>query len=167
MRLLQSGRTTAAVLAEKLEVSQRTVLRDIEALSEAGIPVYATRGPLGGFQLLDGYVFDLIGHDRSTPRRQSGAQRARVRITPQGCRLAAVLRRLPTLRVRATSSADSDGWLEASFAVGNTDGTIVDILSLGEHIEVLAPRQLRDQVAERVRRTAQLYACERSPRSRS
>src|SRR6516164_9855787 len=58
--LLQArGRMTAAQLAAELEVSPRTVLRDIEALSAAGIPVYAMRGSQGGFQLIDGFRSDL------------------------------------------------------------------------------------------------------------
>ena len=48
--VLQNGhRFTTAELAERLGVSQRTVLRDIEALSGAGVPVYGVRGPGGGF----------------------------------------------------------------------------------------------------------------------
>jgi predicted DNA-binding transcriptional regulator YafY len=60
--LLRSrGRVTAPVLARELEVSTRTVLRDIEALSAAGIPVYAERGRAGGFALLPGFSTDLTG----------------------------------------------------------------------------------------------------------
>ena len=48
--LLQArGRVSTRELASELEVSERTILRDIEALSGAGIPVYAVRGRLGGF----------------------------------------------------------------------------------------------------------------------
>ena len=60
--LLQArGQTTAADLARELEVSVRTIYRDLEALSAAGVPVYAEPGPGGGCQLLDGYRFPLRG----------------------------------------------------------------------------------------------------------
>ncbi|MQY20408.1 helix-turn-helix transcriptional regulator [Nocardia macrotermitis] len=61
MLLQKRERLTAAAIAAELEVSERTILRDIEALSLSGVPVYAERGRNGGFALLPGYRTDLTG----------------------------------------------------------------------------------------------------------
>jgi predicted DNA-binding transcriptional regulator YafY len=60
--LLQTrGQLTAAELAARLEVSERTIQRDIEALADAGVPVEAMRGPAGGYRLSGGYRTKLTG----------------------------------------------------------------------------------------------------------
>ena len=62
MMLLQTrGQMTAEELSVELEVSKRTIYRDIEALSIAGVPVYASGGPGGGYALLDSYRTSLTG----------------------------------------------------------------------------------------------------------
>jgi predicted DNA-binding transcriptional regulator YafY len=69
LMLLQArGRMTARELSERLEVSERTVYRDISALGMAGIPVYAERGPGGGCMLSEGYRTNLTGLSEAEAR---------------------------------------------------------------------------------------------------
>ena len=56
--LLDKGRATAPELAEHFEVSVRTIYRDIDTLSGAGIPIYAETGRNGGIYLMKGFVLD-------------------------------------------------------------------------------------------------------------
>ncbi|MFD7396902.1 helix-turn-helix transcriptional regulator [Streptomyces virginiae] len=76
--LRRHGRLTADTLARELQVSTRTVLRDIEALSAAGVPVYAERGRHGGFSLLPGFRTELTGlnHDEALALLAAGSGRS-------------------------------------------------------------------------------------------
>jgi predicted DNA-binding transcriptional regulator YafY len=155
--LLQSqGRLTGAELAARLEVSRRTVLRDIEALSGAGVPIYSVHGPGGGFALLDEQLpLPAVGIGWRAPRRR--AQQARARVAPEGATLAAVLGRLQPLRPRPDAVTDSRGWTEVSFRWHSLEHTAADVLSLGPLIEITHPPELRSVVAALAGRTHALY----------
>ena len=56
--LLENGKSSAPELAKRFEVSTRTIYRDLDAISAAGIPIYATQGKGGGISLLENYVLD-------------------------------------------------------------------------------------------------------------
>ncbi|WP_277213236.1 helix-turn-helix transcriptional regulator [Isoptericola croceus] len=93
--LRQRGRLTAETLAHELEVSTRTVLRDIEALSAAGVPVYAERGRHGGFALLPGFRTELTGlnHDEALALLTAGSGRGE-QVFGLGSALASAMRKV-------------------------------------------------------------------------
>lgn len=157
--LQRRGRVTAAQLAVELEVSQRTILRDIDELSAAGVPVYAVRGPGGGFQLLEGFSHSLPDPTdwKPKPRRAGPARRATIRISPHGRRLAAVLGLLQPLRLDRTVQPDDNGWLQGTFRLATIEAAAIDVLSLSPDVEVLAPAALRSEIAGRLRRATDLY----------
>lgn len=73
--LLERERMTADGLAEALGVSVRTVYRDVEALSNAGVPVCTTQGKGGGVALMEGYVLDQSAFSREEQRMLLGSLR--------------------------------------------------------------------------------------------
>jgi predicted DNA-binding transcriptional regulator YafY len=93
--LRQRGRLTADTLARELEVSTRTVLRDIEALSAAGVPVYAERGRHGGFALSPGFRTELTGlnHDEALALLTAGSGRGEL-VFGLGSALASAMRKV-------------------------------------------------------------------------
>ncbi len=159
LRALQTqGRMTARELAATLEVSERTIYRDIEALSGAGVPVYAVRGARGGFELLrrTGVEHGVIDPWPSSLAPGRGT-RVTVRLSPQGRRLAAVLGSPAGLRTRGVAAAGS-GWVEATFRIESHESALHDLLALGADVEVLRPAALRALMAQTAGRIAALHA---------
>ncbi len=124
LMLLQSrGRMTAGELAGELEVSARTIYRDLDALSAAGVPVYAERGPGGGCALLDSYRTTLTGLTQDevralfmlsipAPLAELGVDQE---LQQALLKLSAALpatRRRDEERVRQRIHLDSSGWFE-------------------------------------------------------
>lgn len=122
--LLQSRPSmTAAELARELEVSERTITRDAQALSEAGVPVYADRGRAGGYRLIGGYRTRLTGLARGEAEalflsgvpgalREMGLEDA-----SSAARLKVSAALLPSLRDASRTAAqrfhlDAPGWFQ-------------------------------------------------------
>jgi predicted DNA-binding transcriptional regulator YafY len=78
---LQQRPETAQSLADKFEVSRRTILRDMQALAEMGVPVWAESGPAGGFRLMEGYRLPPLQLDRQEALTVLLALRALTRLS--------------------------------------------------------------------------------------
>lgn len=124
------GQLTAAALAAELEVSTRTVLRDIDALSAAGIPVYAERGRDGGFALLPGFSTDLTG---LTPDEAVALLTAQSSATPDALGLGPAFASAIRKVVAALPASTRPGATEAAGRV------LVDPLSGGWTRRTLSP----------------------------
>jgi predicted DNA-binding transcriptional regulator YafY len=157
--LLQSrGGLTAAELASELEVSVRTVHRDVEELSAAGVPIFAERGPLGGIRLVDGYRTRLTGMtaDEAEALFLSGLPGPAAQLGLGTVVAAAQLKVMaalpPELRSRASRLVqrfhlDPAGWFQGSEAVPHL-GTLASAVWEGRAVAITYRRG--DETVDRV-----------------
>lgn len=159
MVLQNGGRFTAAELAERLHVSERTVLRDIDVLSGAGVPVYGVRGPGGGFELLDTFEQAVPPVPPGLSPADGRLRRVRVRLSPAALQLALVSGRPEGWRPRAaaTPNVERPDWLEGSFRFDSYDAALRELVGLGAEVEVLLPVELREAMAEVGTQIARLH----------
>jgi predicted DNA-binding transcriptional regulator YafY len=159
LELQHSGRITASELARRLEVSPRTVLRDLDVLSGAGVPVYATRGRDGGFELLDTFRREVPTLPPGLSTGSGRLRRVRVRLSPAALQFALVTGRPDGWRVRPHPDPAPDGrdWIEGSFRFDSYDTAVHELLALGPEVEVLLPVEFRETMAATGRRIAALH----------
>ena len=161
--LLQArGRMTASQLAGQLEVSPRTILRDIEALNSAGFPIYTVRGSRGGFELLAGFTSALPASSPAyRPARPATGndQRALLRISTHGRRIAALTGKPAGMRVRrdASSASRRDGWVQAWIPIESADAVISEVLALAGEAELIDPADLRRRIQATALKMADLH----------
>ena len=161
MLLLQSrGQLTAPELAEELEVSVRTVYRDVEALSAAGVPVYAEAGRGGGFRLVQGYRTRLTGLSAKeaealllggTPGPVGELGLGTVFAAAQAKLLAAMPKEVAdrAFVVRQRFHLDSAGWFKSSRVPAHL-GPVATAVWEGRRLEVVYRHYDSDEEAKRV-----------------
>ncbi|MFG2657064.1 helix-turn-helix transcriptional regulator [Streptomyces sp. NPDC048425] len=163
--LLQSRPSmTAGELARELEVSERTVTRDAQALSEAGVPVYADRGRAGGYRLIGGYRTRLTGLARGEAEalflsgvpgalREMGLEDA-----ASGARLKVSAALLPSLRDASRTAAqrfhlDAPAW----FKEPRTPELLPAVADAVWDDRVVRARYRRDEAGAEVERELEPY----------
>ena len=106
--ILEKGRVTAPELAEKFEVSVRTIYRDVDVISSAGIPIYVTTGRSGGIQILDNYVLEkAFFSDKEKQDILAALQSLSV--------IDNICEREMLTKLSALFNTDSENWFEVNF----------------------------------------------------
>ena len=114
--LLDKGRATAPELSEKFEVSVRTIYRDIDALSGAGIPIYTEAGRNGGIYLMNDFVLDKTVLTEEEKREILAALHS-INSTNN------IDNRQILQKLSAIFNVSSESWLEVDFSKWGNNGT--------------------------------------------
>jgi predicted DNA-binding transcriptional regulator YafY len=158
--LLQTRtRMTAGELADELEVSVRTIYRDVDALAEAGVPIYAERGPHGGVRLVDGYRTRLTGltAEEAEAVFLSGlpgpAAELGLGTVVAAARLKVMAALPPELRTRAGRVAerfhlDAPGWFQSSEELPHLE-RLAGAVWGGQRVQMTYRRSQRAGIVER------------------
>jgi predicted DNA-binding transcriptional regulator YafY len=159
LSLQARGRLTAAQLAGELEVSERTIHRDMQALSVAGVPVYAERGPGGGWVLHDSY--------RSGPRGLHDDELRALFLATPGTVLgdlgldraseSALTKLLLAAPHADRARLERDGRVRVQLQFELEEDVCAFVLSFDNRVELLEPAHLRTEIARRLAAAAALY----------
>lgn len=113
--ILEKGHVTAPELAEKFEVSVRTIYRDIDVISSTGIPIYVSTGRNGGIQILDNYVLEkAFFSDKEKEDMLSALQSLSV--------LNNTCERELLTKLSALFNIDSENWFQVDFSPWGKEG---------------------------------------------
>ena len=121
--LLERKKITAQELADRFEVSVRTIYRDLDFLSQAGIPIYARRGKDGGIELWDTFVLNKTVF--------SEAEKQELTALLEGLRSTGVQEETQVLqKVSALLGQPRQSWIEADFSLWSKTADQPDLFSL-------------------------------------
>lgn len=162
--LLQEEKTTAPQLAERFEVSRRTINRDIEALCKAGIPITTAQGSGGGISIMEGYRMDRVVEtdrrficrdvpmpDLSNEKIFSGGIKVKALFTPD-----MKWRLVEEFGPHCFTESD-DGRLLFHAEYTDMDNLVTWLLTFGTKVEVLEPVKVRDIIRRNAEETLRIY----------
>ena len=110
--LSENRKMSSTELSEKLEVSARTIYRDVDVLAQAGIPIYTTTGKQGGIHLMDGFIFDKSMFSDDEQQEILNFLRS-LRYVPG---MDIEMLRTKFAQIFNKRAADKDDWLEIDFS---------------------------------------------------